>query len=275
MKRKIKSIIGVSIIMGCLVSNVENVKADNKVSTTNSKMELRAGKTGWSKESGYWIYLKNGVRQTGWQLIDGNWYYFMPDLRNWMAENMELSIGGKTYRFDTSGKMVTGWYKSGYGIWYHYDSSGARSEGWKKINNVWYYFDSYGSMETGRQVIDNKDYYFNSDGSMKIGWLKGYGNTWEYFGSDGSQIKNKWQKINGAWYYFDRYGYMETDEIIDGWYVNDDGAGQKLPDIVYKSPYSYEIHKSLYAHGEEDLKQVRLDTVLGNSYTYACKNCFK
>ncbi len=54
------------------------------------------------------------------------------------------------------------------------------------------------------------------------GWKqdpKGWWNT------EGSSYSKGWKQIAGNWYYFDKYeGYMEHDKIIDGYYLNSNGA---------------------------------------------------
>ncbi|MDD6678385.1 MAG: transglutaminase domain-containing protein [Firmicutes bacterium] len=81
--------------------------------------------TGWKQLSGKWYYFNSsGVMQTGWRQIGGKWYYFNAggDIAlgwkqiggTWyyfkssgaMACNETLTIGGKNYRFDSSGAWI-------------------------------------------------------------------------------------------------------------------------------------------------------------------------
>ena len=59
-------------------------------------------------------------------------------------------------------------------------------------------------MQTGWRKLDGIWYYFLPNGDAQIGW------------SD----------INGKRYYFYEDGKMAADTIIDGVYVNQDGAAQ-------------------------------------------------
>ena len=92
--------------------------------------------TGWFKSpsSGYWFYLgEDGAARTGWQSIGGNWYVFDGNgamYRGWYQEGSTWyylrtaanvpsggpegsmlasgtwAIGGKAYRFDSSGHCL-------------------------------------------------------------------------------------------------------------------------------------------------------------------------
>ena len=57
--------------------------------------------------------------------------------------------------------------------------------------------------------------------TIEAGWQQNDAGTW-YVHSDGSYPKDKFEKINGTWYYFDGSGYMLADRWkrhIDGnWY---------------------------------------------------------
>ena len=69
--------------------------------------------------------------------------------------------------------------------------------------------------------------WFNKDGSQTYtgqgSWRKdkkGY----RYGDTKGWYPKNRWQKIDGKWYFFDKEGYMESNAYRNGWYLGANGA---------------------------------------------------
>ena len=153
---------------------------------------------------GTWI--KNSV---GWwyQWSDGSY-----------PRDRFLDIDGKTYYFNSSGYMVTGWQKID-GDWYYFNGSGVKQTGWQKIGSTWYYFDEDGVMAADEWV---GDYYFSAGGAMATGWQKIDG-SWYYF--NGSGVKQTgWQRINNTWYFFDEDGVMAADEWVDNYYFSAGGA---------------------------------------------------
>ena len=187
----------------------------------------------------------------GWEERSGVWYYRYAD--GTIQSNSWLALDNVWYRFDETGKMVTGWYISGSDI-YYMDSSGAMLTGWQKINDTWYYFypdngheAPQGAAATNWQVIDGYHYFFNSQGAMQKGWinqagrwyylntiqsnlegamLKGLftrnGKTY-YTGEDGV-MKTGWQQVDGYWRFFHQDGTMAVNSVIDGYQINEDGV---------------------------------------------------
>lgn len=191
----------------------------------NSKGAMQ---TGWIKDgSNYYYANSNGILvQDCWKKIDGKWYYFSGIT---MLSDGKYDLDGDLYYFNSKGAMQTGWIRvNAYDDYYYAESSGKLVTGWKKINNIWYYFDGNGYMATGKEDIGNSLYYFSDSGAMRTGWIKinAYGDYY-YAGSNGRLYQNKWLKENGKWYYFDKYGEMETYSVtIKGktYYFNDDGS---------------------------------------------------
>jgi len=190
-----------------------------------------------------------------WKKNSAGWWYDYGD-GSYPRSKFE-NIGDKTYYFNGSGYMVTGWQKVD-GTWYYFNGSGAMQIGWQSIGGKWYCFDengkmiendwvgnyylgSGGAMVTGWQKIDGAWYYFNSSGAKQTGWQK-IGNTWYYFDENGKMIASEWvgnyyfsaggamvtgwQKIDGAWYYFNSSGAKQTDwqKIGNTWYFFDESG---------------------------------------------------
>lgn len=61
----------------------------------------------------------------------------------------------------------------------------------------------------------------------EIGWNK-YGNAdmWYYYDTHYDRVKG-WQQIDGEWYYFDKDGILQTNQEIDGYWVNEKGVWVK------------------------------------------------
>ena len=62
--------------------------------------------------------------------------------------------------------------------------------------------------------INNKLYLFDSNGVMQTGWISSadFGDTsdtplWMYADENGALVVGDWKKIDGKWYYFQKYDY--------------------------------------------------------------------
>jgi len=222
------------------------------------------GHNGWVQSGSNWYWIENGLMYTGglknisgvnyffgsdgkmksgWQKSGGNNYYFDS---NGKAHSGWLQSNNKWYYTESSGKMVTSQWIDNYwigsnGVWsYQYKGS------WKSNSKGWWYEDASGWYpKSCWQKINGEYYYFGSDGYMAANewidgkWINGsgYSGRYKYTGSWKSNSKgwwftdtsgwypvNKWQKINGKWYYFEGDGYMASNKYIDGYWVNSSGA---------------------------------------------------
>ncbi|MDO5119772.1 MAG: RICIN domain-containing protein [Coriobacteriales bacterium] len=164
------------------------------------------------------VTFKIGPKTGSWQQSGSRWWYRW-DNGTYPASEF-VKIDGKTYYFDASGWMITGW-KSVSGSWYYFESSGAMVTGWKQISGTWYWFASNGKMATGLKTISGKIYYFSSSGAMVTGWQQVSG-KWYYFESSGAAATSKW--VGNYWLKAD--GTMAINDWVDGgkYYVGSDGA---------------------------------------------------
>ena len=201
--------------------------------------------TGWHKWSdGTWSwYGSDGAQRTGWQYIDKKWYYLDSDTARAVSD-CELEIKGKTYLFDKSCAMVTGWHKWDDGSWSWYDEkSGAKCTGWVKVKGLWYYLDpdTARALSNCELEIKGKIYRFRPSCAMVSGWYKWSDGTWSYYGTDGAWRKG-WQKVGGKWYYLDpntehavavtgqqtikgkTYYFDDSCAMISGWHKWNDGT---------------------------------------------------
>ncbi len=146
-------------------------------------------------ETGAWI--PNKFKPI-WIKDNTGWWYRHED-GSYTTKDFEV-IDGKTYYFNASGYMVTGW-QSINKSWYYFSSSGIMQTGWIKDGVSWYYCIPSGTMLTGLNKINGQDYYFNASGVMQTGW-KIINNKYYYFYSSGAMAKNTW--IDG--YFVDKNG---------------------------------------------------------------------
>ena len=161
---------------------------------------------------------------TGLWIIYGTWYYFD----------------------DESGATVTnGWipqtWDDGYTEWYYANEDGSLLTGWQQIGGKWYFFNTwYYDEESGYFIppymfsdgtftIDGKDETFDANGAWVEDGGSSYASSWAqeggswYYYKGGSKATG-WQAIDGVWYYFDASGAMAADAIVDGYYVDANGA---------------------------------------------------
>ena len=161
----------------------------------------------WVEYDGsYYFVNSSGAKITNdWRLTtpyddesaDEEWYYFKSNGKR--AENEKITYKGKTYYFDTDGKMLTGWVTTGDNAssvneangyekdhTFYCDETGARVEGaWVKDtkpgtsdddadeDEYWYYLKkATGKPATGKQSnLNGQIYLFNNEGQMQHGWV--------------------------------------------------------------------------------------------------------
>lgn len=169
---------------------------------------------------------ENGVLKegTGWAKINGSWYFFSGSGQ--MYQNETTSIKNRTtgksekFRFDVSGRMVTGWYNTAdsydtYNDWEYYDESGAAFTGWLSDAAGWYYVNN-GSLLQGSAVF----WVTDENG------VGGYSTNTSYFYTyktekDSAGNVNYVSTRHDAADYKDSVGYFfnrETGAMITGWY---------------------------------------------------------
>ena len=184
--------------------------------------------------------------QSGKWIHGGGWWYQYAD--GTYPKDCFAKINGKTYYFDHSGYMVTGWKELDYNT-YYFDSNGVMVTGWQSIGGKWYHFDEYGCMATYITYVNDKQQVFAPSGQWVSGWTfdrKIYYNddgivdwdryNWYYANSDGTpydynkndNINGGWLRYGGKWYYIDYDGEMLRDQIVNvygkKYRLKDDGS---------------------------------------------------
>ena len=79
--------------------------------------------------------------------------------------------------------------------------------------------------------MKNKKYVLMIAGAMSIlqcfaahaGIWAQDGDQWKYQKDDGTYAEYEWVQDSGDWYYCSRWGNMEKNTVIDGYYLGADG----------------------------------------------------
>ena len=192
---------------------------------------------GWVKNGGDWYYLISETYEDGytWTGFATNGTYMVDDVPYFFKDGKMGSNGWQKETWTDSYDGTT------YTYWYYAQPNGALVTGWKKIDGVWYYFNKWGYMynDIVNTKIGDNHYAFRGSGAMvedswySKTWTYDDGTTytdWVYANKDGS-LATGWKKINGTWYYFDKYGWMMADYWVSGdeegktfYYVDESGA---------------------------------------------------
>ena len=207
------------------------------------KSDGSKAKSEWIFDASYkaWFYLKSDGRfaQNEWKgsyylKSDGSmaknewiydqtyksWFYLKSDGRfaqNEWQGNYYLKSGG----YMAKNEFI---YDNAYESSFYLKSDGAyANQEWLKVDGKWYYF------KKGGYLVKNQwqgNHYLNAQGVMVQNELI-YDSTYSayfYLKSDGSYANEQWQKIDGKWYYFKKWGYMAKDEWHENYYLTESGA---------------------------------------------------
>ena len=131
------------------------------------------------------------------------WYYFGSKGKKVVDDSKK--INGKTYYFDSDGKMQYGWYEKDGDVYYLGDEDdGARTEtSWLWLEKPGNDDEDYEDAAAALGCSDDNDDPCDNEG-------------WYWFGSNGKMEKNKdKKKINGRYYYFNEHGQMLYEWIND------------------------------------------------------------
>ena len=156
------------------------------------------------------------------------WWYQCANGKEYL-KNGWFTIGGRDYRFDSDGYMMTGWLRRDDGAWVYANSEGALVGGWVLDESFggayWYYLDPATKvMKTGWVADGGSWYYLTGSGAMATGWVRD-GGSWYYL-KDSGAMHTGWLNLDGTWYYLGPDGAMFTGtHVINGrTYVFDDSG---------------------------------------------------
>lgn len=135
------------------------------------------------------------------------------------------------------GSEYSGWYKTEDDDWMYVESGYLRvgedfnttgSIYKKVIGGVLYIFDaSDGTLiDNGVSIEEDSNgvlYLFQGDLGARPGWYLDE-TVWYYTQPDFTLAHSGWLQIDGVWYYFGADGQLAVDTVIDGYYVDTNGA---------------------------------------------------
>ncbi|EUC80359.1 glucosaminidase domain-containing protein [Streptococcus sp. SR1] len=273
-------------LLGCFFTVLETAKADE--GTWKGKTYLKAdGKPATNQ----WIFDQTYQ----------NWFYLKADGQR--AENGWLTVGGKDYYFNETGKLATKAWINQYYVaesgarvknqwvfdqekqsWYYLKSDGQKAQNeWIQQGQEKYYLKEDGKMAKDEWVTQGgNEYYVNSQGKMLRGtWLgKNYlsenGNkvkqgwiyddnysSWFYIQQDGTYAENGWQTIDGKDYHFKFGGYLSTERWIGRFYVAKSGAKLKSEWLFDKNYNSW-----FYLQADGTYAEKGWETIKGKDYHF-------
>ena len=279
MKRWKVALVSVGLL-GCFFTVVETAKAEE--GTWQGKTYLKAdGKPATNQ----WIY--DQTQQA--------WFYLTADGNR--AENGWLTVGGKDYYFNETGKLATKTWVGQYYVtesgtkakeqwvfnqeqesWYYLKSDGQKAQNeWIQQGQEKYYLKEDGKMAKDEWITQGENqYYINSQGKMlKNAWLgKTYlsenghkvkqawiyddnYSSWFYLQQDGTYAENGWQTIDGKDYHFKFGGYLSTERWIDRFYVAKSGAKLKSEWLFDKNYNSWFYLKADGTYAEKGWQTIK------------------
>ena len=263
---------------------------DGTWSYYDSDDEMVAGE--WKKDGAKWFYLDDDgimltdswvddeyyVNESGAMIVndwkktvadediedpedDGEgWYYF--DSKGKKVTTSK-KVAGKTYYFNSDGKMEDGWFADDNNTYYlGGEDDGARKSGWLWLEKPetddtvstgcdddcdacdeegWYYFGSDGKMyqDAKKKKVNGKYYFFNEHGQMLYEWINGaqvdVGSNAQLDGSNPggatigemiytNVVEEGWRA--DGWYEIDGSEDVGTNNDTD-WYYFKDGEAKK------------------------------------------------
>ena len=187
-------------------------------------------------ENKYYRFNSDGTLAVdGWYLdSDGKWYY---SYRSGELATGDVSLNGTVYHFANNGELKTGILVENR-ICSLYSDDGTlletgNAQGWNLLGGNYYYLRGDSLLTNGSyKLADGKWYSFDEDGRMKAnlkdsarwygesgaaqtGWFK-IGETWYYASEVDGMLYKGLHVINGATYYFDGEGAMQTGQVVTG-----------------------------------------------------------
>ena len=171
---------------------------------------------------------------------DDCWYYF--GSKGKKVVDGSQKINGKTYFFDTDGKMEYGWYEKDGSVYYlGGEDDGARSD------NKWLWLEKPDSSDDEDNEAATALGCDDDDACDDEGWY--------WFGSGGKLARdvNK-KKINGRYYYINEHGQMLYEWINDRKVSGTVPASQSNAalDGNAATPGSSQIEHMIYANQVEE-----------------------
>ena len=97
-------------------------------------------------------------------------------------------------------------------------------------------------VEAGWKENDTGSWYVKEDGSYPKEKFEKINGTWYYFNNSGYMLAERWQKHkDGKWYWFDKSGAMATGwkKIAEKWYYFNEEGAMQIGWVKYKDTWYY------------------------------------
>ena len=197
----------------------------DEVNQNNEDEESDIPTDGWYKKNWDWYYYENGEMITN-EIVeiedeDGTYGYYFDDNGIMLkSAQIEISYLDKEKNIwvsgdisaDENGHLYKGWNSNAYfgeDYFRYYNRT-------LEENGALYYFDNNGKLVVNQEVLigdvlykaDENGVLTVQDTAGKNGWVKS-GDNWYYY-KDGEALKDTFEDINGAQYYFYFDGTMAT-----------------------------------------------------------------
>ena len=128
------------------------------------------------------------------------------------------------------------------GNWDYLEVGGPCRYNERSVSEIVGYIVPPEEVETGWQKNDTGYWYVHSDGSYPKDKFEKIDGTWYYFDESGYMLADRWKKhSDGNWYYFDQSGEMATGwkKIAEKWYYFDVEGAMKTGWVKYKDTWYY------------------------------------
>jgi N-acetylmuramoyl-L-alanine amidase len=143
---------------------------------------------------------------------------------------------------DSDGETIKTIEQNIDGNWDYLEVGGPCRYNERSVSEIVGYIVPPEEVETGWQKNDTGYWYVHSDGSYPKDKFEKIDGTWYYFDESGYMLADRWKKhSDGNWYYFDQSGEMATGwkKIAEKWYYFDVEGAMKTGWVKYKDTWYY------------------------------------
>ncbi len=179
-------------------------------------------------------------QNNGWVKVGDIWYYYVNGRK---VTSTIYNVDGRSYLFDGTGRMLTGWQSYQGSTYYFYPQGsgnikqGEMARGWVYVEGTWYFYDRSTGKEVHNKVVEG--FYLGSGGNILT-------NQWvgdRYVDESGKIVTNTWKLIQQRWFYFDSNGYCVKGriEVINGLPYPFDNSGALVYGWFNYNGYSYYV----------------------------------
>ena len=143
---------------------------------------------------------------------------------------------------DSDGETIKTIEQNIDGNWDYLEVGGPCRYNERSVSEIVGYIVPPEEVETGWQKNDTGYWYVHSDGSYPKDKFEKINGTWYYFDGSGYMLADRWKMhSDGNWYWFDQSGEMATGwkKIAEKWYYFDVEGAMKTGWVKYKDTWYY------------------------------------